>query len=929
MSWTPDLTTQQVIAELIETLFSTAPEVLGIDEIISGCIVQNMDPYAVGALPRYIRVSLRDREHQDVFYRGNIPGLAPADVVTVIHFRDGNRYEVLSAGGATGIIDPGAPLDAEYVTMALDADLTDERVLTVGDWLALTDGGAGGNATISLLFDNVVLFDVVTGSITEYATIQLAINAVAAHDQIILIPAGTYNENLTTGATYRMHFVAWPHLGPSPITINDFAVRIIGNHTIEYLTYWHGIYFDGNITMNGLNASTSLSNCYLHGDVIDGGVEGDLLVQTSYIDGDISAANLTIFNGHITGSRTTTGSTVWRGEVHWAEDSGTLDGIDWDDLTPFLFDEEGLLLLNNDSDIWLKDAIYRWMTSRHDYATVTGAIHWEHGAWLDTRGLVIEEATTNLCPNPSFEIDLTGWGTAGGDLAARSTDFARFGEASIRLTENGGSKYIRYTNIVTGAPIPQGNDYTATGWVRGVAGQQVHFRILETGGAAGAAGVYGDWLTLTGGWQRIPALTWTIVQADRTGLNLYIYTDYAAGEIAYFDGIQLELQDYHTSYCDGSLGTGYAWTGAAHLSTSTRTKTEVDLDDYTGLINDNSTLTFSFWVQALYDADGVWPQAVSNYLFGTWQAAAPGSNFIVGYYHPTPDQFYLSIDVGNVGTKTLISAAQTFKAGDWIHLVWTIDFAADTMIVYVDGIESNDYTALTYAAPTLLDKWNLGTDLAQGHQAGFNFAEFAVFDRVLTANEVKILASARRPLVDSLGTFKSVAPLAYYIDVDNEIIYYKTPTGMLAVQESAAATVTALVYRNAGQAVGGGANAALSLTTEIFDIGNNWVGGAPTRFTPSTSGYYMVGANVQWLDTAAGDDVSLWLMKNLAHIFAWTKDDATGTYFGMNVGGLIYLNGTGDFIEAYVTNHGGVLRNIRAAGANTTAYNSVWIAKVG
>ena len=292
MSWTPDLNTQQVIASLVETLFATAPEVLGIDEIISGCVVQNMDPYAVGVLPRYIRVALRDREHQDVLYRGQITGLAPADIVTVIHFRDGNRYEVMSAGGATGIVSPGAPLDAEYVTMALDADLTDERVLTVGDWLALADGGAGGNATVSLLFDNVILFDVATGSITEYATIQLAINAVAAHDQIILIPAGTYNENLNTGPTYRMHFAAWPCQGTSPIMVNDFTVKIVGNHTIGYQTYWHGIYFDGNITMNGFSASTSLFNCYMDGDIIDGGTEGDLMLQTSYVDGDVSVANL-------------------------------------------------------------------------------------------------------------------------------------------------------------------------------------------------------------------------------------------------------------------------------------------------------------------------------------------------------------------------------------------------------------------------------------------------------------------------------------------------------------------------------------------------------------------------------------------------------------------------------------------------------------
>jgi len=43
----------------------------------------------------------------------------------------------------------GAPTDAEYVVLALDATLTAERVLTAGTGISLADGGAGGNATLS------------------------------------------------------------------------------------------------------------------------------------------------------------------------------------------------------------------------------------------------------------------------------------------------------------------------------------------------------------------------------------------------------------------------------------------------------------------------------------------------------------------------------------------------------------------------------------------------------------------------------------------------------------------------------------------------------------------------------------------------------------------------------------------------------------
>jgi hypothetical protein len=43
----------------------------------------------------------------------------------------------------------GAPAGAQYVTLALDAGLSAERVLTAGTGISITDGGANGNVTIA------------------------------------------------------------------------------------------------------------------------------------------------------------------------------------------------------------------------------------------------------------------------------------------------------------------------------------------------------------------------------------------------------------------------------------------------------------------------------------------------------------------------------------------------------------------------------------------------------------------------------------------------------------------------------------------------------------------------------------------------------------------------------------------------------------
>ena len=51
----------------------------------------------------------------------------------------------LTGGGGGG----GAPTNAEYVVMALNGTLTNERQLTAGSRITITDGGAGGNVTIA------------------------------------------------------------------------------------------------------------------------------------------------------------------------------------------------------------------------------------------------------------------------------------------------------------------------------------------------------------------------------------------------------------------------------------------------------------------------------------------------------------------------------------------------------------------------------------------------------------------------------------------------------------------------------------------------------------------------------------------------------------------------------------------------------------
>lgn len=50
----------------------------------------------------------------------------------------------------TGSGGSGAPTDSQYVTLATDAGLSDERVLTAGSGISVTDAGAGSTVTVAL-----------------------------------------------------------------------------------------------------------------------------------------------------------------------------------------------------------------------------------------------------------------------------------------------------------------------------------------------------------------------------------------------------------------------------------------------------------------------------------------------------------------------------------------------------------------------------------------------------------------------------------------------------------------------------------------------------------------------------------------------------------------------------------------------------------
>jgi len=412
---------------------------------------------------------------------------------------------------------------------------------------------------------------------------------------------------------------------------------------------------------------------------------------------------------------------------------------------------DGLLLLSPYCEILPT----KWTSLRRQAATISGAFSQASGRWQGTRALRTLTAGSNLVTNPSFEIDTTNWTfgmNAQGAGYGRITTEGFSGTCCAKAVCSGGGG--RQVTI----PITRGvnDNLTVTAWVRSLTGISQLFldlvdRPYDSGYVAGATVQVGaDWtrITLTVAdavldlWTNSPDIT----------LRVNNEADDGTAKTWLVDAVQVEPTLYTTPYFDGSLGSGFAWTSTVHASTSTRTASDISLDDLAGLISNNDTLSFRVVVQMSYAHDGTWPQ-VNNWA---WLAYTDASNYMGVKYYPTDDKFYIVVRLGGT-TVEASSSAQSFEIGEWFDLIATIDLAGNVEL-YLNGIlvATEDVSALT---ATTFTSWSIG-HFAASH-SNYAVCEYAVFDRVLTAIEAADLYAMSKPLID---TGASDTPGIYILD---------------------------------------------------------------------------------------------------------------------------------------------------------------------
>lgn len=229
-----------------------------------------------------------------------------------------------------------------------------------------------------------------------------------------------------------------------------------------------------------------------------------------------------------------------------------------------------------------KRAVLRWSgcESRAETGVLlvgtTGATPVGAGVLGTGRGL--ESARHNLVRNPRA-MNTGSWSPGGSGTVIGTAPETGVGDAhhAFVLSGHSGTTARMSDTIAGSAPtLAQGTPFAARVWFRALnpaaVGTEFTTILWEMGGASSDEASAVTIATFTEDWQ-VATVSGAILRTGRTDLRLFVGTTVGEAVVGAEYGltaIQAEAAASLSSYIDGDLGEGYAWTGTPHASASTR-----------------------------------------------------------------------------------------------------------------------------------------------------------------------------------------------------------------------------------------------------------------------------------------------------------------------------------------------------------------------
>lgn len=345
-------------------------------------------------------------------------------------------------------------------------------------------------------------------------------------------------------------------------------------------------------------------------------------------------------------------------------------------------------------------------------ATVSGDVVYRPGKF--NKAIEITDSYTNLCTNPSFETNLTGWtsvasGTAAGTRTRTSED-SYDGQYSYRFDKSGGANADHYgarfdltvTNGATYSVSCKVKLASVTGSTSNVA------RLYVYGGTGVNQYAYTD---TTGEWVELTATA----TANGTALQVFIGLLNCTTGTVYFDAVQVTATSAQRPY----------WGGASARSQGSLS--------YTNIPVNWAKCTAMTWFRT---------QATATQLgrhLRLFELRYNDSNRINLRVNDADNK--LAGYVAGGGATAAPTSTGTVSSGVWHHAAIVVD--GGTTRIYLDGAEVGT-ASITGVASGLATVW-VGMYNA-GERLNGLVDDFVIVNRALPADEVRAVYESNAPV---------------------------------------------------------------------------------------------------------------------------------------------------------------------------------------
>lgn len=247
-----------------------------------------------------------------------------------------------------------------------------------------------------------------------------------------------------------------------------------------------------------------------------------------------------------------------------------------------------------------------------------------------------------------------------------------------------------------------------------------------------------------GGWWRLSYSSTTSNSSNPYGVYV------ASGKTVYVDGVQLEEKAYATTYADGTLGNGYAWTGTANNSTSTRTMVTLQYPSSNNLNNTKGTISFWF-----YRFNNV-ASGETAYLF-------------------SDGNHYIRVDSGWGGGLSFNfkgkSTGQPITVTGWHHITISWDDTTSTVQFFLNNSPwspSGTYSATGFGSYFSVGEWYQPSSALISNST---ISDLRIFDRALSSGQVSQLYYA------GLGSHQEATTVNRFASPEDPVAYWKLDDG--------------------------------------------------------------------------------------------------------------------------------------------------------